>query len=91
PRRNTKRRPVRYTVGWKITPEDESAIARLPESAWETSLKQDGGLQTGYQVAELTYLNTRRLAGGYAADRPPRALKAIFRTAAHVVAPWRPW
>jgi hypothetical protein len=33
----------------------------------------------------------RRLAGGHAADRPPRALKAIFRTAAHVIAPWRPW
>jgi hypothetical protein len=24
-----KRRTVRYTVGWKITPEDESAIARI--------------------------------------------------------------
>ncbi|MGW9497656.1 transposase [Streptomyces prasinus] len=34
----TKRRTVRYTVGWKITSEDEAAIARLPESAWETSL-----------------------------------------------------
>ncbi|MFE4578103.1 IS1380 family transposase [Streptomyces chartreusis] len=56
---NTKRRTVRYTVGWKITPEDETAIAKLPESAWETSLTQDGQLQEGYQVAELTGLNTR--------------------------------
>ncbi|MET7515772.1 transposase, partial [Streptomyces sp. NPDC005480] len=30
---NTKRRTVRYTVGWKITPEDEAAIAKLPASA----------------------------------------------------------
>jgi Transposase DDE domain group 1 len=56
---NTKRRTIRYTVGWKITPEDESAIAKLPEHAWETSLKQDGDLQAGYQAAELTGLNTR--------------------------------
>lgn len=42
---NTTRRTVRYTVGWKITDADEQAIAQLPESAWETSLKQDGSLQ----------------------------------------------
>ncbi|WP_262391561.1 transposase [Nocardiopsis sp. CNR-923] len=35
---NTTRRTVRYTVGWKITSADEAAIARLPESAWETAL-----------------------------------------------------
>ncbi|MET8130013.1 IS1380 family transposase [Streptomyces sp. NPDC005065] len=56
---NTRRRTVRYTVGWKITEEDEQAIARLPEAAWETSLRQDGDLQEGYFVAELTGLNTR--------------------------------
>ncbi|MEH0628472.1 transposase [Streptomyces stelliscabiei] len=56
---NTTRRTVRYTVGWKITDTDEQAIAQLPESAWETSLKQDGSLQDGYFVAELTGLNTR--------------------------------
>ncbi|MEU0645949.1 transposase [Streptomyces umbrinus] len=33
---NTTRRTVRYTVGWKIT-EDEKAVAKLPEAAWETS------------------------------------------------------
>jgi hypothetical protein len=68
---NTKRRTVRYTVGWKITPEDEAAIARLPESAWETSLKQDGDLQVGYQVAELTGLNTR--------DAWPEGMRLIVR------------
>jgi hypothetical protein len=56
---NTTRRTVRYTVGWTITPEDERAIAKLPESAWETSLHQDGSLQDGSFVAELTGLNTR--------------------------------
>lgn len=56
---NTTRRTVRYTVGWKITDADEQAIATLPETAWETSLTQDGSLQEGYFVAELTGLNTR--------------------------------
>ncbi|MFI1936909.1 transposase [Streptomyces purpureus] len=56
---NTMRRTVRFTTGWMITDEDEQAIARLPEAAWETSLRQDGSLQEGYHVAELTGLNTR--------------------------------
>jgi len=56
---NTTRRTVRYTVGWKITEDDEKAIAKLPESAWETAVHQDGSLQEGYFVAELTGLNTR--------------------------------
>ncbi|MFB7601147.1 IS1380 family transposase [Streptomyces sp. NPDC056160] len=56
---NTTRRTVRYTVGWKITEDDEKAIACLPEAAWETSVHQDGSLQEGYFVAELTGLNTR--------------------------------
>jgi hypothetical protein len=42
-----------------ITTAEEKAIATLPETAWETSLKQDGTLQEGYFVAELTGLNTR--------------------------------
>ncbi|WP_051845549.1 transposase [Streptomyces sp. NRRL S-813] len=45
---NTLRRTVRSTTGWKITEEDEAAIALLPETAWETALKQDGSLQEGY-------------------------------------------
>lgn len=56
---NTARRTVRYTVGWKMTDADEEAIARLPKTAWETSVKQDGEAQEGYFVAELTGLNTR--------------------------------
>ncbi|MCZ7416997.1 MULTISPECIES: IS1380 family transposase [unclassified Streptomyces] len=56
---NTRRRTVRFTTGWKITDEDEKAIARLPERAWQTSINQDGSVQEGYFVAELTGLNTR--------------------------------
>jgi hypothetical protein len=56
---NTKRRTVRYLVGWTITEDDETAIAKLPETAWEDSLRQDGDIQEGYSVAELTGLNTR--------------------------------
>jgi hypothetical protein len=68
---NTTRRTVRYTVGWKITEDDEQAIAKLPEAAWETSLHQDGSLQEGYFVAELTGLNTR---GGW-----PDGMRLIVR------------
>jgi hypothetical protein len=56
---NTARRTVRYLVGWTITDVDEQAIARLPETAWQDSIDQDGALQPGYHVAELTGLNRR--------------------------------
>ncbi|MBB5489783.1 IS1380 family transposase [Nocardiopsis metallicus] len=56
---NTSRRTVRFTVGWKITTADEEAIAKIPESAWESAVDQKGDLQEGYEVAELTGLNTR--------------------------------
>ncbi|MFV2118340.1 hypothetical protein ACE14D_07795 [Streptomyces sp. Act-28] len=29
---NTKRRTVRHTVGWEITPEDEAAVAKPPRA-----------------------------------------------------------
>ncbi|MFF4232387.1 hypothetical protein [Streptomyces sp. NPDC001820] len=48
---NTARRTVRYTVGWKIGEAEEQAMAKLPETAWEISLHQDGTLQDGYAVA----------------------------------------
>ncbi|QYC42085.1 hypothetical protein Nocox_22405 [Nonomuraea coxensis DSM 45129] len=56
---NTARRTVRYLVGWTITDLDEQAIARLPATAWTDSLDQNGDLQPGYHVAELTGLNQR--------------------------------
>ncbi|MFG1956614.1 transposase [Nonomuraea sp. NPDC049028] len=52
-------RTVLYLVGWTITDVDEQAIARLPATAWADPLDQDGGLQQGYHVAELTGLNQR--------------------------------
>lgn len=57
----TTRRTVRYTVGWKITPADEAAIAQLPEAAWAAMLDQDGeALDADHgAVAELTGLSTR--------------------------------
>lgn len=57
--RNTRRRTVRYTVGWTVTDADEQAIARLPDTAWHDALNPDGTVQDGSHVAELTGLNTR--------------------------------
>jgi Transposase DDE domain group 1 len=56
---NTARRTMRYLVGWTITEDDEKAIARLPERAWEAALRQDGSIHDDYGIAELTGLNTR--------------------------------
>jgi hypothetical protein len=55
---NTARRTVRYLVGWTIT-DDEKAIAKLPERAWEASVRQNGEIQEGYEIAELTGVSTR--------------------------------
>ncbi|MFE5828306.1 transposase [Streptomyces erythrochromogenes] len=56
---NTLRPTVRFTTGRKITDEDEKAIPKLPGTAWETAVTQDGEPQEGCFVAELTGLNTR--------------------------------
>ncbi|MDH6580757.1 transposase [Kitasatospora sp. MAP5-34] len=56
---NTARRTVRYLVGWTVTDQDETAIAKLPERAWEAALRQDGEIQEGCRIAELTGLSTR--------------------------------
>lgn len=58
---STTRRPMRYTVGWKMTPADEAAIAAVPATAWSAMLDQDGNPlheQAG-GVAEITDLSTR--------------------------------
>jgi hypothetical protein len=55
----TTRRQVAYTVGWKMTPADETAIGALPEAAWTEAVTTSGEVQHGYQVAELTGLSTR--------------------------------
>jgi hypothetical protein len=56
---NTRRRTVRFTVGFAITDVEESAIKILPERAWQTAWRQNGSLHQGYEVAELTGLDTR--------------------------------
>lgn len=56
---NTARRTVRYLTGWTITADDERAIAKLPEQAWDALLEQDGTPHASYRVAELTGLNQR--------------------------------
>ena len=48
---NTARRTVRYLVGWTVTTDDETAIAKIPEHAWEAALRQDGETQEGYGIA----------------------------------------
>ena len=58
-RLNTARRTVRYLVGWTVTADDEAAVGKLPERAWEAALRQDGDIQDGYGIAELTGVNTR--------------------------------
>ena len=69
---NTRRRTVRFTTGWTITDTDEQAIARLPETAWEVALSQDGTFQEDYAVAELSDLSAREgWSKGTPADRPP--------------------
>jgi len=59
-RLNTTRRTVYYTVGWAITDADETAIAALPEHAWDPGLDQDGHVDDQVGVAELTGLSTRQ-------------------------------
>jgi hypothetical protein len=56
---NTRRRTVRYLVGWTITAADEQAIALLPEKVWGDALTQDGTPVATAHIAELTDLNTR--------------------------------
>lgn len=56
---NTAIRRVAYTLGWKITVADEAAISALPEASWTVALTQAGEAKPGYEVAELTGLNTR--------------------------------
>ncbi|MCH7231576.1 transposase [Glycomyces sp. L485] len=68
---NTAIRRVVYTVGWTITSADEGAIAKLPEAAWTVALGQDGQSTPGYEVAELTDVNTR---SGW-----PKGLRLIVR------------
>ncbi len=58
----TRRRRVLFTAGWAITEADEQAIRLLPAAAWQAAVDQDGTVQTGRHVAEITHL-MKRAAG----------------------------
>jgi Transposase DDE domain group 1 len=54
--RNTPRRRVEYSIGWRIDEDDRAAITALPATAWSPALDADGELRDGADVAELTGL-----------------------------------
>lgn len=64
-RLGTARRTVKFVCGWTTTDADETAIAKLPETAWSLAVDSDGEPQDGTRgaplahVAELTGLSTR--------------------------------
>src|ERR1022692_221118 len=68
----TRRRTVLFTAGWMITDADEQAIALLPAGAWQAAVDQDGAVQNGRHVAEITHLMSR--AAGW-----PQGLRWIVR------------
>jgi len=54
--RNTPRRRVEYSIGWRIDEDERAAITALPATAWSPALDADGELRDGADVAELTGL-----------------------------------
>ena len=68
----SRRRTVLFTCGWAITEADEQAIRLLPADAWQAAVDQDGTVQKGTAVAEITHLMSR--AAGW-----PAGLRWIVR------------
>jgi hypothetical protein len=68
----SRRRTVLFTCGWAITEADEQAIRLLPADAWQAAVDQDGTVQKGTAVAEITHLMSR--AAGW-----PQGLRWIVR------------
>jgi hypothetical protein len=56
---SSPRRKVLFTCGWMITAADEDAIRKLPASAWEPGVAQDGKAEEDKHVAEITGLMSR--------------------------------
>jgi hypothetical protein len=69
---SSRRRTVLFTSGWMITAADEEAIGLLPAAAWQAAVDQDGAVQQGKHVAEITHLMRR-------AGRWPAGLRWIVR------------
>jgi len=53
---SSRRRTVLFTSGWAITAADEQAIRLLPATGWQAAVDQDGTVQHGKHVAEITHL-----------------------------------
>jgi hypothetical protein len=69
---NSSRRKVLFTTGWMITAADEDAIGKLPAGAWKPGTCQDGSIEDGKDVAEITHLLAR-------AENWPAGLRFIVR------------
>src|SRR6266571_3876827 len=69
---SSRSRTVLFTCGWAITGADEQAIGLLPASGWQAAVDQDGAVQDGKHVAEITHLLSR--AAGW-----PAGLRWIVR------------
>jgi hypothetical protein len=69
---SSRRRTVLFTSGWMITAADEETIGLLPAAAWQAAVDQDGAVQQGKHVAEITHLMRR-------AGRWPAGLRWIVR------------
>jgi hypothetical protein len=56
---SSPRKTVLLTCGWMITAADEDAIRKVPAAAWKPGACQDGTIEEGKDVAEITGLMTR--------------------------------
>jgi hypothetical protein len=54
--KNSPRRSMQYTIGWRIDGDDHTAITALPDTGWSPALDADGDVRDGAMVAELTGL-----------------------------------
>jgi hypothetical protein len=54
--KNSPRRRMQYSIGWRVDGDDHAAITALPDTGWTPALNADGGVRDGAMVAELTGL-----------------------------------
>jgi hypothetical protein len=54
--KNSPRRRMRYSIGWRVDGDEHAAITALPDAAWSPALNTDGDVRDGAMVAELTGL-----------------------------------
>lgn len=56
---SSPRKKLLFTCGWMITESDEEAIRAVPGAGWQPGIRQDGSLEDGKDVAEITHLLSR--------------------------------